>query len=93
MDDEKVNKFFAAISEQFIMVTGQLSVLKASVNVLKVVLASEMNADRPEEFLALFRKLEQKFLDSDPQEQERKEAAATIEAIKLWKKHDRGHEA
>jgi hypothetical protein len=93
MDDEKLNKFIASTNEQIVIFGGHIASLRASVTVLKFALAGEMNHDHPEKALALFARLEKQFLDSDPNEQQRKEIAEMIEAVKLSRKHGGTHEA
>jgi hypothetical protein len=92
MDDETINRYIASLTEQLIAAASQISALRASVNVLRVSVATQMNPDDPFLALRLFRALEAKALDSDPQEQELKAASEMIEAAKLWKKHGK-HEA
>ena len=83
MDDETINRYITTLTEQLITAAGQISKLRASVSILRLVLAAEINRDHPETALAFFRQLEQKFLDADPNEQEQKEAT---EIIADWKK-------
>jgi len=94
MEDAQIKQMIATLSEQLINAAGQLSALKASVSVLKGVLATQLNPDHPLEVLEFFQEQEAKFLNSDPQEQARKHAAETIAAVKLWKGGGGGkHEA
>jgi hypothetical protein len=92
MDDAKIKQMFATLTEQFINATSQLSALKASVNVLKAALATQLNPENPLEVLKFFQAQETRFLNADPQEQARKQAAETIEAMKIWKSGGK-HEA
>jgi hypothetical protein len=91
MAEKDVQKFIATISEQLVILAGQLTELRASVNVLKVIEATRLSPDDPLEALKQLRVLEKKILDSDPHEKERKEASEIIEAVKLWKKQGGGH--
>ena len=84
MDDEAINQYVTMLTDQLIAASGQITQLKASVRVLKVVLANEMNRNHPATALRLFRRLERKLCDADPSAQEQKEAASIIED---WKKH------
>ncbi len=79
--------------EQLLKLAGLVTELQASVNVLKLHAISQMFPGDPLEGLKQFRVLEQKLLDSDPNEKGRKEAAQVIEAVKLWKKHGGPHES
>jgi hypothetical protein len=87
MDDEEIRDLFATLTKQLMEVVGQLNGLHASVNVLKVSLANEMNPAEPVEALELFGKLEEKCLNYDPQEKERKRASEILDAVTLWKRH------
>ncbi|MFZ0310053.1 MAG: hypothetical protein WAL89_17900 [Candidatus Sulfotelmatobacter sp.] len=80
------------LTEQLVTFAGEIATLRASVSVLKVALACEMNPSHPETALTLFARLQQKFLDADPSEQQRKEVAELMDAMKLWQKHGK-HEA
>jgi hypothetical protein len=93
MDDEKINKFIALTNESLVTLGGHIASLRASVTVLKFALAGEMNRDHPEKALALFAQIEKRFLDSDPNEQQRKEVAEMMEAVKLSEEHGGTHEA
>lgn len=95
MDDDKINKFFTTISEQMLALSGQLSELRASVNVLKVIESMRLNPVEPIEGLKALRQLEEKQQALDPSAQELKDVSEMIEALKLWKNTSGGrhHEA
>jgi hypothetical protein len=95
MDDEIVKDFIRTFSEQFIKLAGQVAELRASVNVLKSVLAMQMCPDDPEEGVRQFRILEKKLLDADSSEKQRKEVVDIIDGVKAWRKKGGGgiHEA
>jgi hypothetical protein len=93
MDDKEIKEFIASTNETLVTLAGHVASLRASVIVLKFALAGEMNRGHPEKALALFEKLEKKFLDSDPNEKQRKEVAEMMEAVKLSKDHGGTHEA
>ena len=94
MDEDKFQKFIATFSQQFIILAGQVSEIRASVNVLKVVAATQLSPDDPVAALKLLQRQEKVYLDSDPNNKDLQEASATIEAVNLWKKHGGGkHEA
>ena len=86
MDDDKIKRFIEILSEQFVKLAGQVSELRASVNALKLIEASRLSPDDPLEGLKQLRVIEEKFLDSDPNEKGREKASEVIEALKLWKK-------
>lgn len=86
MDEEKINNFVRSISEQMIHMGGALAQLRASVNVLKVYVASQMSPDDPSAALESLRQLEETLLANDQNEQERQEAAQIIDAVKEWRK-------
>jgi hypothetical protein len=92
MNDEQLAKFVTTATEQILALERLAIQLKASVNTLKVVLASELNRNHPEKALALFRQIEEKLLNADPHAQEHEEFAEMHEAIKLWEQHGK-HEA
>ena len=92
MDDAQIKQMIATLSEQLINAGGQLLALQASVNVLKGALATLLNPENPVEVLKFFQAQEARFLSADPREQERKQVAETIAAVKLWKSGGK-HEA
>ena len=92
MDDDKMKRFIETFSEQFLKLAEQVSELRASVNVLKIHLVSQLSPGDPAEGLKQLRVLEQKLLDSDQNEKGRKEAAEIIAAVRAWRKSG-GHEA
>lgn len=90
-DDEKIRGFIQTFSEQLVTLVGQISELRASVNVLKLIEVSRLSPDDPLEGLKQLRVLEEKLLSSDPNEKARKEASEIIEALKVWQKSGGGH--
>jgi hypothetical protein len=94
MDNEKINKFIELVSEQMVILAGQVADLQASVTVLKSLAILDLNPEDPIDAAKQLQALEKTVLKLDPQTQEREQAVAAIEAVKLWKKHGGGkHEA
>jgi hypothetical protein len=82
------------IANQILLLAQQVGNLRASVNTLKVSLATEMNRADPQAALALFEKIEKRFLDADPTQRERTALAEAIAALQEWRKLGGGrHEA
>jgi hypothetical protein len=94
MDDTKIQNFIATISEQFIVLEEQIAELRASVTVLKGILAIQLSPDDPLEGAKQLRHLEDAVLKRDPNASARQQAADVIEAVRLWQKTGGGkHEA
>ena len=89
MDDEQLEKLRAMVirlSEELVTMAGQITALRASMNVLKLLEAYRQNPDDPAAALSSLRDAEQVALKSDPNEQERQQVADAIEFLKRWKK-------
>ena len=94
MDDAQINKFIATVSEQILILAGQVTKLQASVNVLKGLAILEMSPEDPLDGAKQLQALEKTLLRTDPNAQAHQEASEIIEAVKLWRKHGGGkHEA
>jgi hypothetical protein len=93
MDDAKRENAIATLTGQLLTLDKGLADLRASVTVLKGILAIQLNPDDPIDGAKQIRSLEDEVLKFDPNASARRQAADVIEAVKLWKKHGGPHES
>ena len=90
MDDDlllKLQRSHQVLMEQFVNLTGLVTELRASVNVLKLHLANQIQPGDPAPVLAMLEEMEKALLKASPEEQERLRAFDLIQALKAAKKH------
>ena len=95
-DDDKLLKLrdaYLDLSKQFVALAGQVSQLRASVRVLKILAAHQTNPANPANALDVFRDAEALVLKHDPTEQERQYVAQIIQTLELAHKIGGGGEA
>ena len=80
MDDDSLLEF----GRHLLNLDADIAELKASVNALKIVLASQLTPENPLESLEQIEHFEKKLLKNDPSRQERKKALDTLDAIQKW---------
>jgi hypothetical protein len=76
---------FTKLSEQILLLGREIAKLRASVRVLKTYVASQLSPDNLEAGLKQLHLVEQRMLESDPNDQELKKALDIIEASRHWK--------
>lgn len=89
MEDKNMQKLL----EQFLILEGQVSQLRASVFVLRGLAGVDLNPADPVEGLKQLQILEKKVLAADPNAQIRQEASEIIQALKAAKEKGGPHEA
>ena len=89
MDDDAISQLI----EQMLTLNKSLAELRASVAVLKGVLAFQLNPDDPRDGARQIQDLQDRVLTSDPNASARQQAADVVEAIKLAKKHGGPYES
>jgi hypothetical protein len=85
MEEEQLLNTILTLSKEIVALTSQVTTLRVSVNVLKVLLATQLSRDDVAGFLAILELQEKKVLEADPGEQERRQVAETIDALRAWK--------
>jgi hypothetical protein len=93
MDQTTIQTTLDTLTEQFLILDKNLAQLKASVDVLKGILAIQLNPDDPLDGARQLRDLENQVLKFDSNAPARQQAAEVIEAVKLWKKHGGPYES
>ncbi len=86
MDEQKTQEAILTLSKQFIVMGDQIAMLRAAVNVLRVVAATELAPDDVAGFLKQLQALEQNLVDSDPETLKRQQAAEITDSILAWKR-------
>jgi hypothetical protein len=89
MDDDlaKLAKVQRELLEQFVKLTGLVTEIRASVNVLKLHVATQLSPGTPELGLKVLAGMETELLRTSPDEQERLKTVELIETLKSLKKH------
>ena len=93
MDGTKIQTTLETLTEQILSLHNTVAELRASVNVLKGILAIQLNPDDPADGAKQIQSLEAQFLNFDPNLPARQRAAEIIEAVKLARKHGGSHES
>jgi len=87
MSDDRLEKLQTSIlttAKEMLKLDGAISSLQASINVLKICVASQMRPDNPGEALTLFSMLEKNLMSNSPANEERKKASDLIDALQQW---------
>ena len=79
-------EFFEKVRRIVLDQQRELAELRASVRVLRVVVARLANKDQPQAFLADLSQWEKQVLDADSLDQQRRQSAEILEALDLLKK-------
>ena len=93
MEPEKIQSTLENLTEQILSLHNSMADLRASVNVLKGILAIQLNPDNPADGAKQIQSLEEKFLNFDPNLPARQRAAEIIDAVKLARKHGGPHDS
>ena len=79
-------EFFEKVRRIVLDQQRELAELRASVRVLRVVVARLANKDQPQAFLVDLSQWEKQVLDADSLDQQRRQSAEILEALDLLKK-------
>jgi hypothetical protein len=79
------DKNMQLLTEQFLILERQVAKLRASLLVLKGIVAMDLNPSDPIEAVKQIQALEDRMLNADPNNAARQQTAEILEAVKLWK--------